>query len=400
MRLSRLGLIVFFALLTLGANATDPDHIYLTNSRINAGISLRWGGAIDSFYYISPTGTQTNLVMGADRGFLLQGDCRHMNNNWPTYDTTGLSANWEMWEGVNALGPACLTTGDPFVWNPTQAGSYTSCGVENPFDSPDDISPGPAGQTSSPVHYRIKFYPFWPLETLYWSNPSTMYRPNMIEDATVSLITSHASDVGVLKIAAQYKIKKLDNNGQPQSNYSEIALLEDRAFHTTSTLSHVYVYDPNVTTDCYGSKDITSNICSKANPCADFGWRSTMGETKWAPYVVLSSTQGGNTIWMVVYNTQDSPPVGNGGYQYFQARRRLINTYSWNGYNGFWVAFLTPFYSGVLNTDNWTPTLNNYYIVGNSYGHVMQELWYLSGGLYPKKYNASCASCSSFPCVQ
>lgn len=400
MGLKRPVLILLSLLLTLCVSATDPDHIFLTNSRLTAGISLRWGGAIDSLRYISPTGTQTNLVMGDDRGFLLQADCRHMNSNWPTYDTTGLSNNWEMWEGCDQIAPACLATGDPFVWNPTQAGSYTSCGVENPFDSPDDIGPGPAGQTSSPVHYRIKFYPFWPLETLYWSNPFTMYRPNLLEDATVSLEASHASDVGVLKISAQYKIKKLDNNGREQTSYSETALLEDRAFHTTSTLSRVYVYDPAITTDCYGNKDITSNVCPKANPCANFGWRSVMGETKWAPYIVFSSAQGTNTIWVVVYNAQDSQPIGYGGPHVFQARRRLVNTYSWNGYSGFWFAFLTPFYSGVLNTDSWTPPLINYYIVGNSYGHVMQELWYISGGLFPKKYNSSCSSCSQFPCSQ
>ena len=117
-----------------------------------------------------------------------------------------------------------------------------------------------------------------------------------------------------------------------------------------------------------------------------------MGEAKWTPYVLLSNPA--QTTWVLIYNTQDAA-------FYIQARRRIIEKAdAAHGCPGPVVTFVTAFYPGALSTDYWTNTpLTSYYILGNSYGDVMNALATLSGGIYPKRTSSgSCANCTTFPC--
>ena len=208
--------LVFFALAVCGQDTLlgreeaspspqtyNPNVIQLIDSKISITMSYHWGGVITNLSLL--TGNAGNLVSNQDGGYLLQSAVRHVGPQWDQYDTSSLVSNFEPWEGRNYYANPCEL--DPsFRWNPTQAASETSCGCASDFDSPDDILPthSDPANPASPVHYRVKFTPWSPFDRLSSLVPSTIHRPNVIEDATVSLIAAHSSNVAVLKHSANY----------------------------------------------------------------------------------------------------------------------------------------------------------------------------------------------------
>jgi len=378
-----------------------PADILLQNTLIRIGVSTKYGGSIDDFEFLG--GGDGNLVAGGDSGLLLQTAFRHIGNNFPSHDDTGLTGNYEWWENNNSYAPSCHGS-QLFTWNPTQGGTFSQCDLyqgSNYFDSlitfadmqehlPVHQSPNDG---ASPVSYTIQFRPWIPYDLVYQADPTTRYRPTVWEDATVSLVSS-TGGVAVAKHQARYRLAKWKSDGTEKMGFTTTAIAEDQVFYATSALPRVYVYNPDVTTDCFGMKEITSTLCSHGDSTcsSNFGWRTTMGAAKWTPYVLLSNAA--QTTWLLIYNTQDTA-------NYIQARRRLIDKGDpAHGCPGPVVTFVTAFYSGVLSTDNWTSPLTTYYILGTSYGNVMNTLATLSpGGIYPK-HNGSgnCGGCTTFPC--
>jgi len=163
----------------------NPNVIQLIDSKLSITMSYHWGGAITNLTLL--TGSAGNLVANQDGGYLLQSAVRHLGPQWDQYDTSPLYGNYEWWEGNGYYKNACTTSpSNNFKWNPTQAASETPCGDASDFDTAEDIAPTHSNPNdiSSPVYYRVKFTPWAPFDNLYYLAPSTIHRPNVLEDAT------------------------------------------------------------------------------------------------------------------------------------------------------------------------------------------------------------------------